>query len=107
LSGGTQQKVIIGKWLMTEPEVLLLDDPTKGIDVHTTAEFYEIVKRLCDEGCSIIWNSSEDRELLENTDRILVFNGGEIVDELSGDRLTEFELYKAALTVGGQAAGKV
>lgn len=107
LSGGTQQKVIIGKWLMTEPEVLLLDDPTKGIDVHTTAEFYEIVKRLCNEGCSIIWNSSEDRELLENTDRILVFNGGEIVDELSGDRLTEFELYKAALTVGGQAAGKV
>lgn len=97
LSGGTQQKVVIGKWLMAEPEILLLDDPTKGVDVQTTREFYDIVRRLCAEGAAILWYSSDDTELLNNTHRTLVFCDGKVVDELAGARLNEYELYKAAI----------
>ncbi len=100
LSGGTQQKVVIGRWLMTDPDVLLLDDPTKGIDVRTKNEFYGILRQLCAEGTAVVWNSSDDGELLANADRILVFSEGRTVDELSGGRLNEFELYKAALDHG-------
>ena len=96
LSGGNQQKVVIGRWLMTDPAVILMDDPTKGIDVHTKEQLYELMDSLCENGVSIIWHSSDDEELLSHTDRILVFNSGEITDELEGDRLTEFELYNAA-----------
>ncbi|MBI9106874.1 MAG: sugar ABC transporter ATP-binding protein [Spirochaetales bacterium] len=97
LSGGNQQKVIIGRWLMTEPKILLMDDPTKGVDIKTKEELYTLMKELCDAGVSILWNSSEDQEILKNTDRVLVLNEGRIVDELRGDRLSEYELYKAAM----------
>lgn len=100
LSGGTQQKVVIGRWLMTDPDVLLLDDPTKGIDVQTKAEFYRILRELCAEGTAVVWNSSDDAELLANAGRILVFSEGRVVDELAGERLNEFELYKSALDSG-------
>jgi len=97
LSGGNQQKVIIGRWLMTDPKVILMDDPTKGVDIKTKEELYSLMKKLCDSGVSIIWNSSEDQEILQNADRVLVFNDGRIVDELQKDRLNEYELYKAAM----------
>ncbi|MFA5468607.1 MAG: sugar ABC transporter ATP-binding protein [Sphaerochaetaceae bacterium] len=97
LSGGNQQKIVIGRWLMTNPAILLLDDSTKGVDVGATKEFYEILHTLCDAGMSVIWHSSEDLELLNNTDRILVFDNGRVVDELEGERLNETELYRAAL----------
>ncbi|MCF7944391.1 MAG: sugar ABC transporter ATP-binding protein [Spirochaetia bacterium] len=97
LSGGNQQKVVIGRWLMTKPAVLLLDDSTKGIDVRASKDFYDIMHTLCKEGMSVIWHSSEDIELLNNTDRILVIDGGKIVDELRDDRLNEVELYRSAL----------
>jgi len=97
LSGGNQQKVIIGRWLMTDPKVILMDDPTKGVDIKTKEELYSLMKKLCDNGVSIIWNSSEDQEILQNADRVLVFNDGRIVDELRKDRLNEYELYKAAM----------
>ena len=97
LSGGNQQKIVIGRWLMTNPAILLLDDSTKGIDVGATKEFYDIMHSLCEAGMSVIWHSSEDLELLNNTDRILVFDNGMIVDELVGERLSETELYRAAL----------
>lgn len=97
LSGGNQQKVIIGRWLMTKPDVILMDDPTKGVDIQTKEELYRLMKELCESGVSIIWNSSEDQEILQNADRVLVFNGGKIVDELIEDRLSEYELYKAAM----------
>jgi ribose transport system ATP-binding protein len=96
LSGGNQQKVVIGRWLMTDPAIILMDDPTKGIDVHTKEQLYELMDSLCEKGVSIIWHSSDDEELLGHTDRILVFNSGEISDELEGERLTEYELYNAA-----------
>jgi len=96
LSGGNQQKVVIGRWLAAGPGILLLDDPTKGIDVETKHDLYRIMADLCAEGVGIILYSSEDEELLGNADRVLVFNGGRIVTELAGDRLTELELYRAA-----------
>jgi ribose transport system ATP-binding protein len=97
LSGGNQQKVILGRALAATPRVLLLDDPTKGIDVEAKRDLYALLADLCAEGAAVILYSSEDSELLDNADRVLVFNGGEVVDEISGARLTEFDLYSAAL----------
>ena len=79
------------------PRVLLLDDPTKGIDVRSKEDLYALIRELGAQGAAVILYSSEDHELLENADRVLVFNGGQVVDELSGDRLTAFDLYSAAL----------
>ncbi len=97
LSGGNQQKVLVSRWLATGPEVLLLDDPTKGIDVRAKEDLYELMARLCAEGAAIILYSSEDLELLANADRVLVFNSGQAVDELRDGRMTEYHLYAAAL----------
>jgi ribose transport system ATP-binding protein len=97
LSGGNQQKVILGRALAAAPRVLLLDDPTKGIDVRAKDDLYRLIRELGTQGTAVILYSSEDHELLENADRVLVFNGGQIVDELEGARLTEFDLYSAAL----------
>lgn len=96
LSGGNQQKVVIARWLLTNPTIILMDDPTKGIDVQTKEQLYELMDSLCEQGVSIIWHSSDDEELLSHTDRVLVFNTGEISDELEGDRINEYELYNAA-----------
>lgn len=95
LSGGNQQKVVIARWLLTNPIIILMDDPTKGIDVQTKEQLYELMDSLCEQGVSIIWHSSDDDELLSHTDRILVFNTGEISDELEGERINEYELYNA------------
>lgn len=100
LSGGNQQKVVIGRWLATRPRVLLLDDPTKGIDIQTKADLYATLDDLCVQGVSILLYSSDDEELLAVADRVLVFNGGRIVAELSGDQRTRLELYRAAYTAG-------
>ncbi len=97
LSGGNQQKVILGRALAAQPKVLLLDDPTKGIDVRAKEDLYTLIRELGAAGTAVILYSSEDHELLENADRVLVFNGGQVVDELAGDRMTEFDLYSAAL----------
>jgi ribose transport system ATP-binding protein len=97
LSGGNQQKVILGRALAAQPRIFLLDDPTKGIDVEAKRDLYELIAEIRREGAAVILYSSEDAELLENADRVLVFNGGRIVEEIGGDRLTEFNLYSAAL----------
>lgn len=96
LSGGNQQKVVIGRWLATRPSVLLLDDPTKGIDIQTKEDLYSIMDELCSQGVSIILHSSDDEELLAVSDRVLVFNGGRVVAELSGEQRTRTALYHAA-----------
>jgi ribose transport system ATP-binding protein len=100
LSGGNQQKVVIGRWLATRPTVLLLDDPTKGIDIETKEDLYVTIDDLCAQGVSILLYSSDDEELLAVADRVLVFNGGRIVAELSGDQRNRFALYRAAYTAG-------
>jgi ribose transport system ATP-binding protein len=96
LSGGNQQKVVIGRWLATHPQVLLLDDPTKGIDIQTKADLYATLDDLCSQGVSVLLHSSDDEELLAVADRVLVFNGGRIVAELSGEQRTRLALYRAA-----------
>ena len=96
LSGGNQQKVVIGRWLATRPTVLLLDDPTKGIDIQTKEDLYATMDDLCSQGVSILLHSSDDEELLAVADRVLVFNGGRVAAELSGEQRTRFALYQAA-----------
>ena len=97
LSGGNQQKTIIGRALASRPAVLLLDDPTKGIDVRAKADLFALIRELCAGGLAVLLYSSEDAELLEHADRVLVFNSGAVVDRLEGARLNETELYSAAL----------
>lgn len=89
LSGGNQQKVVLGKWLMTNPKVLILDEPTRGIDVGAKFEIYNIMNKLVDEGVCIIMISSELPEVLGMSDRILVMHEGEINGELSWDEATQ------------------
>ncbi|MGV3491389.1 MAG: sugar ABC transporter ATP-binding protein [Devosia sp.] len=96
LSGGNQQKIFIARWLATDGPVLLLDDPTKGIDLAAKSDFFQLVRGLADKGVGIIFYASEDNELLSLCDRILVFNSGSIAAELSGDTLTAFHLTNAA-----------
>jgi len=97
LSGGNAQKVVIGKWLMRDPQVLLLDDPTKGVDVGTKAEFYALLTRLGDAGKTILFYSSDDEELIGLCDRVLVVHDGMIRTELSGANLTRQNLIAASL----------
>ncbi|MCL4559302.1 MAG: sugar ABC transporter ATP-binding protein [Chloroflexi bacterium] len=97
LSGGNAQKVVIGKWLLRNPKLLLLDDPTKGVDVGTKAEFYRLLARLCDNGTAILFYSSDDEELLGLCDRVLVMHDGVIRSELSGESLTKSNLIAASL----------
>ncbi|MDQ0338597.1 D-xylose transport system ATP-binding protein [Caldalkalibacillus uzonensis] len=100
LSGGNQQKVVFGKWLMTRPKVLILDEPTRGIDIGAKYEIYNIMHRLVDEGVAVIMISSELPEILGMSDRILVMNEGRIVKELSKHEATQEKIMKAA--TGGE-----
>ena len=79
LSGGNQQKVVISKWLAAHPKVLILDEPTRGIDVGAKAEIYELMRNLTKEGVSIIMISSELPEILNNSSRIAVMSEGRLV----------------------------
>jgi ribose transport system ATP-binding protein len=97
LSGGNAQKVIIGKWLLKKPQILLLDDPTKGVDVGTKGEFYRLLKQLCADGTSIIFYSSDDEELIGLCDRVLVMFEGKIRTELTGPSLTKSNLVAASM----------
>lgn len=97
LSGGNAQKVVIGKWLLREPKLLLLNDPTKGIDVSAKGELYALLARLRASGTAILFYSSDDEELLGLCDRILVMHDGRINTELSGDRLTQSDLVAASM----------
>jgi ribose transport system ATP-binding protein len=96
LSGGNQQKVIIARWLIDRPDVLLLDDPTKGIDLSAKADLFALIRQLAAEGLGIVLYSSEDAELLGNANRILVFNAGSVTRELTGADRTRYNLYQAA-----------
>lgn len=104
LSGGNQQKVVIARWLIDRPDILLLDDPTKGIDLSAKADLFALIRELAAQGMAIILYSSEDAELLANADRILVFNGGRPVRELTGEDRTRYNLYQAAYEAAYGAA---
>jgi ribose transport system ATP-binding protein len=99
LSGGNQQKVVIAKWLMREPRIILLNDPTRGIDVGTKQEIYQLLRRLADAGASIVFYSTDYDELIGCCDRVLVLYDGRIVRELEGEGMTEHALIASALNV--------
>jgi ribose transport system ATP-binding protein len=99
LSGGNQQKVVIGKWLMTEPRIILLNDPTRGVDVGTKQELYQGLRRLADEGAAILFYSTDYDELVGCCDRVLVLYGGRVVRTLEGQAITERNLVTSALNL--------
>ena len=104
LSGGNQQKVVLSKWLFTEPEVLILDEPTRGIDVGAKFEIYTIMKELAEQGRSIVMISSEMPELLGMCDRIYVMNEGRIVGELDRAEASQEKIMALILKGEGKAA---
>jgi methyl-galactoside transport system ATP-binding protein len=96
LSGGNQQKVLLARWLLTEPDILMLDEPTRGIDVGAKFEIYSIIADLAKQGKSIIMISSEMPELLGMSDRILVMREGRLSGIVDGKRATEEEIMRLA-----------
>jgi simple sugar transport system ATP-binding protein len=94
LSGGNQQKVILARWLVTRPELLILDEPTRGIDVHAKAEIMNFAMRLCDEGMSLVFISSELEEVIRCSDRIAVMRDRKKIAEMGGDDLDEEKILK-------------
>ena len=89
LSGGNQQKVILARWLLTHPEYLILDEPTRGIDVGTKIEIQKLVLKLASEGMSVTFISSELDEMLRTCSRLVVMRDRKVVGELSGEDLTQ------------------
>ena len=89
LSGGNQQKVVLGKWLELGPKVLLLDEPTRGIDIGAKEEIYQLMDRSAKEGMAVLFVSSEMEEILGVSDRVLVMHEGAILGELSKTELSE------------------
>lgn len=96
LSGGNQQKVIIGRWLLTEPEVLLMDEPTRGIDVGAKYEIYQLILDLANQGKTVLIVSSEMPELLGICDRIIVMSGGKVAGEVDAQNTTQEEIMTLA-----------
>jgi len=96
LSGGNQQKAIIARWILLAPEILIMDEPTRGIDVGAKSEIYELMGELAKKGISIIMISSENPELLAMSDRIMVMREGEISGFLEGEKQTEENILKLA-----------
>jgi ribose transport system ATP-binding protein len=96
LSGGNQQKVVLGKWLLTLPRILLLDEPTRGIDVGAKQEIYQLIESLAATGLSILFVSSELEEIIGMSDRVLVMREGRITGELNRDELSEEAIMQLA-----------
>jgi len=97
LSGGNQQKVIFGKMLMTQARVLLLYDPTRGVDVGTKGEIFQLMRQLASEGYAILFYSSDLPELVNVADRVMVLRSGRVARMLEGDDITEEEILRAAV----------
>jgi simple sugar transport system ATP-binding protein len=95
LSGGNQQKVILARWLVSEPEFLILDEPTRGIDVGAHAEIIQIIKRLCSEGLALLVISSELAEVVEYSHRVVVLRDRKKLTELTGDEINEQNIMHA------------
>jgi ribose transport system ATP-binding protein len=99
LSGGNQQKVVLAKWLMTEPRIILLNDPTRGIDVGTKQELYRLMRELADQGAAVLFYSTDYDELIGCCDRVAIMYDGRIVRLLEGDELTETNIIASSLNV--------
>ncbi|WDZ93438.1 sugar ABC transporter ATP-binding protein [Nocardiopsis sp. HUAS JQ3] len=105
LSGGNQQKVLLARWLALNPRVLLLDEPTRGIDVGAKAEVQRLVDELAAEGLGVMLISSDLEELIEGADRVVVLRDGAVVGELTGDQVSEGALM-AAIAEAGETGGQ-
>ena len=105
LSGGNQQKVVIGKWLLADSRVLIMDEPTRGIDVGAKVEIYELMNELTEQGAGILMISSDLPEVLGMSDRILVMSGGRITGELSGEDATQEKVMALATQASEAAVG--
>jgi ribose transport system ATP-binding protein len=103
LSGGNQQKVVLGKWLAMNPKVLLLDEPTRGIDVGAKSEIYGLMEELAGKGMAILFVSSDMEEVLGMSDRTLVMHEGRITGELKREELSEEAVMQ--LATGGELVG--
>lgn len=99
LSGGNQQKVVVGKWLTLQPSVLLLNDPTKGVDVGTRENIHEIISGLAARGASVLLYASDNEELINYCDRVLIVFEGRIVKEISGEEISEENLVVSSLNI--------
>jgi ribose transport system ATP-binding protein len=103
LSGGNQQKLVIGKWLLMAPRIILLNDPTRGIDVGTKQEIYQLLRRLAADGAAILFYSTDYDELIGCCDRVLVMLDGAVKRELVGAEITEHALIASALNIDAAA----
>jgi ribose transport system ATP-binding protein len=95
LSGGNQQKVVIARWVTLEPKILILDEPTRGIDVGAKAEIYRLMNRLAERGVGILMISSELPEVMGISDRILVMHEGRVTGQFDARTVTDDELMNA------------
>lgn len=107
LSGGNQQKVVIAKWLATQPQVIILDEPTKGIDIGSKAAVHEFMAELASQGLSVIMVSSEIPEVVGMSDRVIVMRDGRIAAELKGDEISPETLVRHAAGITPSPEGKV
>ena len=99
LSGGNQQKVVLAKWLINKPRIILLNDPMRGIDVGTKQELYRVMRTLADQGVSILFYSTDHDELIGMCDKIVVLYQGRVVRELTGEAMTEANMMAASFSL--------
>ena len=102
LSGGNQQKVLIARWLLTDPTILILDEPTRGIDVGAKAEIHRLIGQLAEEGKSIILISSELPEIVAISDRVLVMHEGRVTGELNREELSQESIMRLAVAASNE-----
>jgi ribose transport system ATP-binding protein len=100
LSGGNQQKVLLGRWMATQPKVLIVDEPTRGVDIGAKGEIHRMLRAYAEQGAGVIVVSSEMPELLGLCDRILVMREGRVVGEVQGPSMTEERLIELAMGRG-------
>jgi ABC-type sugar transport system ATPase subunit len=103
LSGGNQQKLVIGKWLHREPRVLLLDEPTRGVDIGAKAEIYASIRMLAERGLAVVLVSSELQEVADQSDRVLILTRGRIEAEVTGAAASLDRILATIFAVGGHA----
>jgi len=96
LSGGNQQKVVMGKWLSLQPKVLLMDEPTRGVDIGAKQDIYQLMERLAASGRAVLFASSDLEEIIGVSDRVLVMHEGRLVGELVGDDINEKRIMELA-----------
>jgi len=99
LSGGNQQKIVVGKWLSLSPKILLLNDPAKGVDVETRSTFYKIISNLAQKGTSVLLYASDNEELISNCDRVFIIFEGSIVDEICGESICEEHIVASSFRI--------